>query len=187
MKIIIHPTVEPVSVAEVKSQLGITDTSSDSIIERRIKAARQWAEGYTGRVFVTQTLEMRLGCFASRIDLEAPPVASIVSVKYVDEAGTVQTVSSANYVLDDYPLIPFVRPAYNVPWPTPRDDENAVRIQYVAGYGAAVDVPLLIREAIMLIVGGWINFQPQAESGISSAKIPNAARQLLDQFVISKL
>lgn len=187
MKIITQPTVEPITVADVKSQLGIIDINSDAILARRIKTARQWAEGYTGRAFITQTIEMRLDCFSSRIELESPPVASVVSVKYIDINGAVQTVSSANYVLDDYPLIPFVRPAFNVPWPTPRDEENAVRVQYVAGYGVAVDVPLLIREAIMIIVGGWMNFQPQAESGITSAKIPNAARQLLDQFVIHKL
>lgn len=188
MKIITQPTVEPVTVADVKQQLGITDTASDVLIARRITQARQWAESYTARSFITQTLEIRRDCFYETIELEAPPAVSIVSVKYINEAGVLTPVTITDYVLDDYPLVPFIRTAYGISWPTPRSEKNAVRIQYVAGYGAdGTSVPTLIREAIILIIGNWTNFQPQAENGVFMSRVPNAAKQILDIYAITRL
>lgn len=187
MKLIIQPSSEPVTLADVKTQLGITDANSDALIVRRIIGARRWAENYTRRSFITRTIEVRMNHFYERIELPFSPVASIVSVKYVDDAGAIQTIAPGNYVFDDYPMVPFVRPAFNVSWPTPRAEENAVRIQYVAGYGVATDVPEEIREAIILIVGNWINFQPQAENGLFMTRVPHAAKQLLDDYAIITL
>lgn len=188
MKIITQPPVEPVTVFDVKQQLGITDAVSDDLIARRITQARQWAESYTARSFISQTLEIRRDCFDEIIELEAPPIVSVISVKYINESGILTSVVTTDYVLDDYPLVPFVRPAYGVSWPTPRSEKNAVRIQYVAGYGAeGTTVPGLIREAIILIVGNWTNFQPQAENGLFITRVPNAAKQILDSYTIPHL
>jgi uncharacterized phiE125 gp8 family phage protein len=188
MKVITAPATEPVSLANVREQIGITDasdTASDAIITRRIIEARQWVEGYIRRALISQTLEIRLDCFQEYIYLPCPPVSSITSVKYIDTDGTEQTVSTSDYVLDDYPLVPFIREAYDSTWPTPRDEPNAVRVRYVAGYGAnATDVPQLIREAIMLIVGHWMNFQPQSENGLTIARVPYAVQDMLSQYVV---
>ena len=61
MKIVTPPLIEPVSLAEVKEQIGIqaTDTVSDALITRRIVEARKYAEDYTGRALITQTREKR--------------------------------------------------------------------------------------------------------------------------------
>ena len=136
MKIITQPTVEPVTLAEVKEQLGITttDTESDAVITRRITEARVWAEGYLSRTLMPTTLELRFDSFPCEIELRAPPVASVSSVKYVDGNGTVQTVSPSDYELDNFPLLPYIRAAYGKSWPSPRGERNAVRVQYVAGY-----------------------------------------------------
>jgi uncharacterized phiE125 gp8 family phage protein len=189
MKVITPPATEPVTLAEVRTQIGITDaadTASDTTITRRIIEARQWVESHIRRALITQTLEIRLNCFQKFIELPYPPVASITSVKYIDIDGTEQTVSSANYVLDDYPLVPFVREAYGTTWPSPRDEHNAVRVRYVAGYGAASAVPESIKEAVMLIVGHWMNFQPQSENGVLLARIPFAVHDILSPYVVSQ-
>jgi uncharacterized phiE125 gp8 family phage protein len=135
--IITAPTVEPVTLAEVKSQLGITDTASDTQLTRRITEARKWVEGHTRRSLMPQTHELRLDAFpvGGDIELAFPPVASIASVKYIEGVtGTLTTVDAADYVLDNFPLLPFVRPAYGESWPSPRDESGAVRVQYVGGY-----------------------------------------------------
>jgi uncharacterized phiE125 gp8 family phage protein len=189
MKVITGPATEPVTLAEMRTQLGITDasdTASDPTITRRIIEARQWVEGYIRRALITQTLEIRQDCFTECIKLPHPPVISITSVKYIDTDGVEQTLGSSNYVLDDYPLVPYIREAYGISWPSTRDEPNAVRVRYSAGYGSASDVPQLIREAIMLIVGHWMNFQPQSENGLVLARVPYAVQDMLSQYVVSE-
>jgi uncharacterized phiE125 gp8 family phage protein len=188
LKVITSPATEPVTLANVREQIGITDasdTTSDAIITRRIIEARQWTEGFIRRALINQTLEIRQDCFTEFIPLPAPPVSSVTSVKYIDTDGVEQTLGASNYVLDDYPLVPFIREAYGTTWPSVRDEPNAVRVRYVAGYGAnATDVPQLIREAIMLIVGHWMNFQTQSENGILPARIPFAIQDMLSQYIV---
>lgn len=141
--LITAPTVEPVTLAEVKSQLGIktVDTDSDTQLTRRITEARKWAEGHMRRSLMPQTHELRLDAFVEQIDLPLPPVASIVSVKYLDSDGALATVDAADYVLEDFPLLPFVRPAYGVSWPGTQGETSAVRVQYVAGHAVSALAP----------------------------------------------
>jgi uncharacterized phiE125 gp8 family phage protein len=188
MKVITPPAVEPVSLAEVKQQIGIpdTDTLSDALISRRIIEARSWAENYTGRALITQTREIRWDCFVD--EHECPSALTVVSVKYIDSDGAEQTVSSSDYVLDTYTFIPHVRAAYAASWPSVRAERNAVRIQFAAGYGATPStVPLLIKEALILLVGHWMNHQPQNEGGVTISRVPFAVRDMLDIFKLDFL
>lgn len=146
MRVITQPTVEPVSLAEVKTQLGIqtADTGSDAIITRRITEARIWAEDYMQRALVTQTQEVRGDCFphsgdvyGNAIALPFPNLLSVVSIKYIDLNGAEQTISASDYVVDTYAPIGFVMPAYGLAWPYPRMQKNAVRIQYTCGYSVS--------------------------------------------------
>lgn len=181
MKVITQPLLEPVSIGEVKTQLGIDDTRSDDLIARRIIEARKFVEEHTGRALITQTREKRWDCFVDEHEL--PSALTVVSVKYIDVLGVEQTLDPAEYVLDTYETIPFVRAAYDVIWPWTQRERNAVRIQYTAGYGPkAVDVEPLIREAIILLVGHWMNFQGQIEGGISISRIPFAVTDLLSPY-----
>jgi uncharacterized phiE125 gp8 family phage protein len=181
MKVIEPPKIEPVSLAEVKEQLGIEDTRSDGLLSRRIVEARELVEAYTGRALLNQTREIRWDCFVDRHEL--PSALAVTSVKYIDTNGVEQTVSSSDYTLDTYAFIPFVQSAYDVAWPYTRREPNAVRIQFTAGYGSTVEsVPALLREQIILLVGHWTNFQQQGESGITVSRIPYAIRDILDNY-----
>ena len=132
--IITHPTAEPITLSELKAQLGINDTNSDTVLTRRITEARKWAEGYTKRSIMPQTHELRLDAFADVIELPFPPVVVISSVKYIASDGTLTTVDAADYTLDTTPLVPIVRPVYGESWPSPRAETSAVRVQYTTGY-----------------------------------------------------
>lgn len=144
MRVITAPTIEPISLADVKTQLGIqsADTGSDAIIARRITEARQWAEDYMQRALVVQTQELRLDSFphsgdlfSNAIKLPFPYLQTVASVKYIDLNGTEQTVIASDYVVDTYAPNGFVRPAYGLAWPYARIESNAVRVQYTCGYG----------------------------------------------------
>lgn len=186
LKLITAPAVEPVLLADVKAQLGIptADTAHDDVITRRITEAREWAEIYTNRAFITQTVELALDAFpAAEIDLPRGPVTGITSVKYLDDSQMEQTLDAATYTLDDYGPQPWLLPAYGQDWPTTLDAANAVKIRYVCGYGGTgASVPGPIKEAILLTVGHWMNFQPGVESGVSITRIPYAVECLLSPY-----
>src|SRR5215469_16680870 len=54
------PAVEPVLLADAKGQARIDTTDDDTLVTNLITGARQWAERYTGRAFITQTWQMAL-------------------------------------------------------------------------------------------------------------------------------
>ena len=136
-RVIIPPTVEPITLAQAREQMGdlVGDTINDPLIIRRITEARQFAENYMQRAIVQQTRELRLDAFCDGIDLDFPNLQSVVSVKYIDTDGAEQTMDAADYEVDTYGYIGSVYPAYGKSWPTARAQKNAVRIQYKCGYG----------------------------------------------------
>lgn len=55
LALVLAPTSEPVTLAEARDQCRITGSDSDALLARFLLDARQYAEGYTRRVFMTQT------------------------------------------------------------------------------------------------------------------------------------
>ncbi|MCP4100757.1 MAG: hypothetical protein GY750_04930, partial [Lentisphaerae bacterium] len=166
-KIITAPAVEPLLLATVKTRLSISDTLDDPDINALIQAAREQAEEYMGRSIITQTLEIAFNCFPDDIELVRGPVQSITSVKYIDGDDTEQTVTATNYMIDDYGPKDWLRLDYGKSWPASRGHTNDVKIRYVTGWGdAGTDVPEDIRTAMLLLIGHWIRFQAEAESGV---------------------
>ncbi len=153
------PTVEPVDLAEAKLAVNYEDdqTDKDSTIASLIVAAREWAEGFTGRAFCTQTWELKLDGFLSCIELNKPPVQSVTSITYVDTNGASQTLSPSLYTTD-LPTGPAalpgrIVPAYQQSWPSTRDVPNAVTVRFVCGYGGPESVPERLKLAIKMQVG----------------------------------
>lgn len=137
------PNAEPVTADEVKAAARIDGTEFDTQIAIIIPALRRQAESRTGRVLVTQTLELVLDAFpAADIDLVLPNVQSIASVKYREPAaGTELTLSAAAYALDSSSTPSWLLPAANTSWPDTYASANAVRIRFDVGYGNAAAVP----------------------------------------------
>lgn len=185
IKLITGPQSEPITAAEIMQRIGVDAAHVGTIdIDAMIASARRWVEEYIERALISQTFELALDAFhADPIYLPRAPVQSIISVKYTDTAGVEQTVSAADYVLDDYGDNHRLLLAYGAAWPSARDQANAVRIRYVAGYGVTGSaVPSNIVNAITLIVGQAYRAQPGLETGLYPASIPNAAKELLAPF-----
>lgn len=137
LRVVTGPTVEPLTLEEAKLHLRETQTVQDTLISALIVAARQYAENYTGRAFVTQTLELLLPGFPcdSVIELPKPDLQQVTTVKYIDVDGVLQTIAAAQYQVDIYRRPAVLKPAYQCYWPVPRtSDFNAVQVRYVAGY-----------------------------------------------------
>lgn len=173
LNLVTPPSSSPVSTAEAKAHLKVMDNNSDTMIAGLVAAATQHLEGRSGilgRSLMTQTWETRFDAFpgrcGGRIELPMPPLQSVSWVKYVDPAGVLQTVPTEDYVVDAQHMIGRIRPAYQTLWPVTRDEEGAVRIEFVAGYGNASAVPSPIKQAILMLVGHWwLNREAVGQSG----------------------
>lgn len=140
---VIEPPASLLTASEVRGRLGIDD--DDAILSPLIKAVSAQIEppnGWVGRAFGKQTLEMRLSWFENcweGLKLRFPPFRQIVSIKYLDSDGAEQTLDPATYAVTGAAGTDIARVvlAYGASWPTVQSMRLAseiVRIRYVAGY-----------------------------------------------------
>lgn len=98
------PSVEPLSITEVKEWLKIHPdfADDDNLIRLLIRSARVWAEKITGQALMEQTVVEAWDRFPDYgiFYLSVAPVISVTSLEYLDENGSYQTWSSSNYTLD---------------------------------------------------------------------------------------
>src|SRR5215207_3067140 len=175
-RLVTPPAAEPVSLAEVKTDLRVDHTDDDTRLTSLITEARQSIDGpktWFQRTLITQTWEYILDEFPSaEVELPTLPVQSITSIKYDDADGIEQAIA-----VDEYQLDALSEPAWVFPvtsWTvTTLSAFNAIRIRYVAGYGSAgSDVPGPIKAAIRLMV-------QEAYDGTDTRA---AVRDLLSQY-----
>jgi len=159
----------PVSVADAKEHLRIVDmTTDDDYIGVLIDTATAWCEDYCDRTFADKTYTVAFDDFVDlRIGLPRPPVrlnataaSATVTISYVDQGGTTQTLTWAQsgtqqFRLDRDHVPSLVYPKYLENWPSVRLDDNSVQVTYLAGYGGAANVPTPAKHAIKMLVGHW--------------------------------
>lgn len=143
-----------ITLAEAKTHLRILAAShpDDAYITGLITAAREWTELYTERAIGTQTLEIALDEFPNAFVL-VPSVQSVTSVKYLDVNNLEQTVTSTDYVLDNYSNPAWIVPAYGKVWPATYCTANAVKVRFVSGYDVGNPCPQAMIAAMKLMIG----------------------------------
>lgn len=163
LKILTEPASEPVTTTEAKAHLVVEHTSDDTLIATLITAARKHVEARTNRALVRQKWRLYRDSFADSMDLHKQPVISIDSVNYVDTDGVAHTVGddtspvdgSAYYELDS--SNGYVLKVYGATYPPPRNQTNAVWVDFWTGYADTSaspqgTVPADLRIAILLLV-----------------------------------
>lgn len=170
------PSSEPITIAEAKAQLNIAASDSDHDVELSsiISACREEWERDTGIATITQTVEQRCHEWQDVFRLTLRPVQSIASIKYLDADASEQTVDSGSYYIADesvWMVSGFSRPII-------ADRQNAIRIQYVAGYGSSsTDCSELDRQAIKLSVAN--RFEDRDMMGNDSTRYRRAYEALV--------
>lgn len=172
-------TVEPVSLAQAKSQVFVASsiTSHDQQLRELIRRARHQTERATRRAWLTQTWKLTLqrfpysnemgmdGYFRNRcIQLPRPPLASVTSVTYVDTDEATQTLATTEYNVRTNSSPGVVALAPSKTWPTTHtEDPEAVTITYVAGYTSVSDVPPEAIHAILALVDYWFRNRDKSD------------------------
>lgn len=191
----VDPDSEPVTMEDARAHLrvdtfGSPPESDDDFWIRNIglPGAREWAELYSGRSIGLRSMELAMNRFPAGSVMTLPfgPVDSVASIVYDDTDGVEQIMDPADYVLDYYGPLPTIRLAPGASWPTDaRDEFDAIRVSYLAGYTPAgasppgLRIPASIRAAILLMLGHLYENRETA-SAVSVEEIPLGARPLLD-------
>ena len=175
------PAIEPISLDEAKQHLRISDTTEDAYILNLIKIAREWCEVYQSRSYITQTWQLTLDAWPQEryIVLPRPPVQSVVSVKYTDKDGIEHTFS--DYLVDSSYYRSRIVLKDDASWPSDALlPTPAIAIEYTAGYGnISSNIPLLARQAILLLVGHWYENR-EATASEANKQIEFAVTSLLN-------
>jgi len=152
------PAALPISVAEAKAQMRVEGNDDDTIIERLVNAAVSFVDvqGVLGRAMITQTWGEWLAPNPSTVMLSLGPVQSVSAIKYYDIDGVLQTATLADFNVFGTPNRITITPKTGKAWPTTQTRDDAIKIEYVIGYGnAASDVPQTVRHGLMMLVAHW--------------------------------
>jgi uncharacterized phiE125 gp8 family phage protein len=160
--LVVPPTIEPITLAELKLHLRVDGTVEDSPLTELIQSAREYAEGFTKRKLITQIWDACLNYFPRTRFIELPfgNLQSVVWLKYKDCNGVETTLTeNTDYIVeingDQKGRI--VLP-YGKSWPsfTPYPS-NPINIRFVCGWTTVALVPSKIKIAIKMLAGDYYN------------------------------
>lgn len=148
---------EPITLSEAKNFLRVDHSDDDTLISALITASRQMCEEYTRRILVTTTIDEYFDKFpmnrwenlSNLIYLSRGPVASITSVKYVDEIGSEVTITSDQYIIDT--ISEPARIQSTAGWFAAAGVVNQVIVRYVVGTDVS-SIPKPLIQGMMLVI-----------------------------------
>lgn len=189
VSVLTPPAEEPVSLAEAKAQIRLQIADDDAAVTRKIKAARERCEAEIARAFVTTSFRLRLDGFNNRYDHPtwysnlhpiAIPRADLIAVSainYINSAGVSTVLAPSNYTV--IPGAPgWVFPSYGHSWPSARSQPGALTVDFTAGYGTAANVPAVIKEAVLMLMGHLYENR-EATTDLKLMELPLGVRALL--------
>jgi uncharacterized phiE125 gp8 family phage protein len=175
----VGPVKEPVTIDELRDHLRIDDEVDDAVLVALNNACRTQCEELLGRALITQTWAYKLDTLPPVIRLPRPPLQSISTIVYTDDAGDPQTLAASLYRVDTSEP-GRITPAYGESWPTVLPVTSAITVTFVAGYGDdPADVPESIRAWIKLYVAHLFENREPAVVGTVAAKVPDTLDALM--------
>ncbi len=200
-QLITEPTLEPLTLAQVKSRLRVDQGVDDSELrDIWIPAVRRLVEAHTGRALITQqwlvTADRFPGLLSSvimlpaaalpagmpgfidvQIELPIAPIQSVDSVVYADMSNTPQTLDPARYEYDANVEPVRLRPKFNTAWPSTYPKLQAVQVSVTAGYGdTPADIPADLRGAMLIQLADWY------DGASPVGELSNGVKGILDLY-----
>ena len=177
-KVIAGPSLEPVSIGEVKLHARIDGVTENSLLDIYIQAAREYFEDHACYTVHQQTLEVTLDAWPCREYIELPratPLIAVTSVIYYAGDGTPTTWAPSSYEVATDTVPGRIYLPVNGSWPSSDlRRQNSVRIRYTAGIAVsspmteasgAVKLPIL-----MLVAGMYENRESETFTNQASVQ-----------------
>jgi uncharacterized phiE125 gp8 family phage protein len=157
MRIIRDAAVAPIGLAFAKAFLRVEHSADDALISGLIRAAVNQAEAYLRRSIMVRTYEETLPDFGGyELRLPRPPVRSVDSIRYVAADGTLTTLDPSEYRTDLRSTPAILTPAYGYSWPTTREQSDAVRIRFRAGWISPFDLVEGSPSDLLEVASNWL-------------------------------
>lgn len=155
IELVTAPAAEPITTAEVKAQMRIEHSDDDTLIERLVDTAINFVDvtGSLGKAMITQTWGEWFPPNPGVVSLALGPVQSVSAIKYYDTDNAIQTATLSDFYVLGPSSNTTIKPKAGKSWPTTFTRDDAIKVEYVIGYGnAASDVPDSVRHALMMLV-----------------------------------
>lgn len=209
LNLVTPPTSEPVSLDEMKEYLRQDHDAEDELITAFITAARITVEEWLRRALINQTWEMYLDYFPGSgqegiwsgvrqgtkrsvrdaedvLIMPRSPLSSVTSISTFAIDDTESTFASTNYTVDTQSDPGRIFLKDGAVWPDDLRDYHAVKITFVAGYGAnAASVPQSLKLAVKMMAAQYYEHRGDEQDKVPV--MPKAVRALLSPYIIHRL
>ena len=188
-ELVTAPEKLPVSAEDLRGHLWTIypEKTTDEYLELLIKAATSHIEMITWRKLVSQKWRLYLDEWPEdMIILPYGNVQSVDLVRWLDEDGVDHELSNGTDYIDaivgpEPGLLPVDS------WPSDNlFDVDSIRIEFVAGFGDAADVPADIRHAIQLLAAHWYETREAVIVGTTVRKVPFAVDALIGPWKLRR-
>ena len=177
------PAAEPLTLSEVKAQLRVEHNDDDTLIARLIQTAVDYIDvvGTLGKAMISQTWGEWIAPNPSTVLLSLGPVQSVSAIKFYDTDNVLQTATLSDFFVLGTKGKTIIRPKPSKAWPTTFDRDDAIKIEYVIGFGGSPsDVPQTVRHGLMMLVAHWYENRENELIGTSSKTLPHGFEALMD-------
>lgn len=190
LKLKTAPTVEPITLDEVKQHCRIDASEDDIYLTTLITVVRKMVEEFCGPLINQDWYQYELDWPAGdSIRLGKPRVSTTnFAITYTDTDAVTTTLDTDYYTVDDEnEYFPAVVLNYNYAWPASTlHPVNPIKITFTCGYGAAAtDIPEPIKQVMLLFCEHlYENREPYnvSVSGNSVVAIPWTMEALLAPY-----
>lgn len=201
LKLITAPTVEPMSLANVKAFLKVEHTDDDNLINELIRTVRKQAERFTKRHFMTQTWDWIFSDMIPQDPFEIPgvPLQSITGIFFTNATTEVEgsAIDTTKYLVEanstDVPGRVILKAGQQWGNESVRD-VLGTRIRFVSGYGATVQngaaagsCPDEITLALYRAIAVHYEHRDDLVVGSIVAELPETSKSLLRPFRIMRV
>lgn len=160
--IVTAPTIEPITVAEAKTQCRVDISDDDTYFQDLLIPSARWqVEHQTSRALINTVFDVTLDRFPPGRVLPLPrwPLVSVTSITSYDKDDVATTLAASKYLVDTANEPGRVILQEDANWPSDLRNYAAGVIRFTAGYGttaaAVTSRALWARHAMLYLIAWW--------------------------------